>query len=153
MQKKEKETGSRKRNVWLYGPGRRLILMLMGIWLVISLFSGVINGHDLQTAVLDGFFVMAVILIPSLLLAFFEILPLLLKKYVKDSNKREKLCKTLVHLGIIDDYWKLDNSPRDEDLDIGFELTSSLFGKVYRFVMIFVSAILGFAVIRGCVSG
>ena len=125
MQKKEKETGSRKRNVWLYGPGRQVILMLMGLWLFISLFQGLVKGHDLQMAVSEGLFVMALVLIPSLLLSFIKILPLLLMKYVKGSQKHEKLREMLVHLRIIDDDGKLDNSPRAEDLDIGFELTSS----------------------------
>ena len=153
MQKKEKETSSRKRNVWLYGPGRQVILMLMGLWLFISLFQGLVKGHDLQMAVSEGLFVMALVLIPSLLLSFIKILPLLLMKYVKGSQKREKLRKMLVHLRIIDDDGKLDNSPRAEDLDIGFELTSSLFRMVSHFAMIFVCGITGYAIVKGCVSG
>ena len=127
--------------------------MLMGLWLYFSLFQGLVKGHDLQMAVSEGLFVMTLVLIPSLLLSFIKILPLLLMKYVKGSQKHEKLREMLVHLRIIDDDGKLDNSPRAEDLDIGFELTSSLFRMVFHFAMIFVCGITAHAIVKGCVSG
>ena len=153
MQQKEKETSSRKRNKWLNGPGRLLMLMLMAIWLAISLWNGVHDGHDLQTAVLDGFMIMAVVLFFGLLLTFVEILPLLLEKYVNGSRKHEKLRKRLVKLGMIDDEGKLDNSPHERDLNIGFEFTSLLLKYAYYVATIFVLPFFAWVAFKGCVPG
>ena len=135
MHKKEKETSSRKRNKWLKWlvspPALILMLMLMLIgWIYYDNY--VIASPIIAYDGLVAMFV--IILFASLLLSFIEISPLLLKKYltkyVKDSQKREKLRKTFVKLRLIDDEGELDNSPHEGDLDIGSALNSSIYSKI-----------------------
>lgn len=143
MQKKEEETSSRKRNEWLHGPGLRIMLLLMGIVLMASISNVVFGHHHLKSAVLGGLFMAAFVLVPSLLVTVLQLWPLILMKFVKDSQKRKKLRKVFVYW-FSDEYAeeKFDNLPLDGDLNIGFELTSVLFSMVFRFGMIFVIAIL-----------
>lgn len=158
MQKKEEETSSRKRNEWLYGPGLRLMLLLMGIVLMASIYNVVFGHSHLKSAVLGGLFMAALILVPSLLVTVLQLWPLILMKFVKDSQKRKKLRKVFVYWfssWFSDEYVeeKFDNLLLDGDLNIGFELTSVLFSMVYRFGMIFVCAILAYSISKSCVSG